>query len=124
MKTSKVFALALENIERTHALHTNPLGTNYRWSEWGPGGLYICIELSHLCNQERITEMDAIRCREIIESRLGGGASIPAYDRWVHKHHPKVYRASQRRGTVDFDANTGRIAWLKSLIAEFRAKGD
>lgn len=124
MKTSKVFKLALKNIERDHKALTDAQGTNYSCADYLQGDLYICFELAYLRNRERITEMDKTRCREIIESRLGGGALSPAYDCWVRKHHPKVYRASKLRGTVTFDANTGRIAWLKSLIAEFKANGD
>lgn len=73
---------------------------------------FICVAIGWL---SRIAAEDQCRATEIIMDRLSGEIT---YGHWIEKHHDEWMDRYMD------DPVSGRVAWLDSLIAEFKAKGD
>ena len=83
---------------------------------------FICIAIMIAASHtKRITDADIERCTDIVESRLEGETTM---ERWlqhrgcIHGNWALVDLATRNR------IQQHRHAWLDTLIAEFKAKGD
>lgn len=98
MKTSKIFKLVQTEIKN--------------------GENYVCISLSKLRRECKISYEDQERLQIEISHRLQGCYTVME---WLDVHHPEWADMN----TGDSVRNrTYRLAWLDQLIAEFKAKGD
>ena len=102
MKTSKVFKRAKKYLVKD----CNDLSGKTR---------YICIAITGSAS-----DMDAVRCTSIIESRLDGFCTLTEWlaDKGCIPNNGFPSIANRDR------IQQHRHAWLDLLIAEFKAKGD
>ena len=83
---------------------------------------YICIAIGTAArHNKRISDNDVERCREMVESRLGGKHVL---ERWLqHKGCISPLWLTVDRATRD-RIQQHRHAWLDQMITEFKSKGD
>lgn len=105
MKLSKLFSLVLKEFEIAQK-ESRKL-------------IFICRVINE---NPKITVQDAIRAKDLINSRLSGHLSLES---WLYSHVPEIeIYTAKRNNTFHKKVLATRIAWLNSLIAEFKAKGD
>jgi hypothetical protein len=99
-KSSEILEFALERLGNTR-----------------PCLAFICLAVqAYKENPEKVKELT-----NLIRDRLEGEFT---YRGWVKKTHPGIYDLSVSKDTLVEDAYKGRVTWVKSLIEEFKAKGD
>ena len=111
MKTSK----ALQIVKKQYLAHdlTDLTGQSH----------YICIAAEMARNDGCITGSAYYRITSKITGLLGGIGSL---GRWLRKHHEVPEVLWFQGGYQDYveKLQATRHAWVESLIAEFKAKGD
>ena len=92
-----------------------------------PGKLeYICFAVNAAYNRCNISSEDMWRIKDMIAKRLDYHATL---EEWLGENHnihaPKDWPRSNRKHTAFVNKlQKTRHAWVDSMIAEFKAKGD
>ena len=120
MKTSEVLAAAKPYLDRKMQY----------WRQGHESHRYLCFAVNSACHHSKITLQDCRRVKMMIAEKLDGYKSL---EEWLEKYHG-IRELHYRCGTaglaqMEYDAyrdkmQVTRHAWLNSMIAEFRKKGD
>ena len=81
-----------------------------------PQSRYICVTLSFLQGEEKISNATFVFAKGVVMDRLD---DYETYERWMFHNHEKLYWKAWYDNTINQKARAGRIAWLDSLIKEF-----
>lgn len=109
MKTSTLF-------KRAKALLSDYPGSPRR---------YICYALDSVGEDTNVPLSEIKKAKRVIIERLGQRSAARCLETWLQVHHGVKYNLGyQPRPDVFKKLQTTRRAWLDSLIAEFKAKGD